>query len=153
MMICTNWALGSVRVVQACKLLHLASHIRLPSTRWDSMDTEHSTAQQSTDCTTYLSRVCPEYSPPIQTHLAGVVAMTFCQFTPSKCFKPTVLNPDSLKAETVGGVYNTSLISTAIFIQKRSSQQTGQMPFDTQYLIKINHVSQMLQLSHDVRHL
>lgn len=89
--------------------------------------------------------VCPESQPPpIQTHLDGVVTVTFCQVSPSRASSPIVLN-----SGTEGRLNNTSLSSPAITKPKKmgAHRKGGRhMQFVTQYLTKINHVSlQMCQ--------
>lgn len=124
-------------VIYACKFLHLDNHIRDPSARWDCMNTGMRTALQNTGIRANLY-ICPwVLSPPIQTHLTGVATtLTFCHFTPSRGFKPIVLNPDSQKTGTVGGLHNTSLSSLgseAIFIQQKSWEGNQRMPCNSHY--------------------
>lgn len=84
------------------------------SARWDCMNTKRSRTLQTTEYSVSFLCVARLLSPPIQTHLVGVVTVTSCQFTPSQGFKPIVLNADSQKAGTVGGLHNASLSSPAL---------------------------------------
>lgn len=107
------------------KFFQLAHHIWLLSARWDCLDIEHSTAAQTR---VYTSSFLCEALPPSIRHTLLVQSLTFCQFTPSQGFKPIVLNPDSQKAGTVGGLHNTSLSSPPIgawFVQLGAHRKQG----------------------------
>lgn len=107
--------------VKSCTWVTTLGFYLPDGTAWTlTMTVEHSVYSMHFLCMTWTC------SPHILTHLAGVVTMTFCQFTPSQGFKPIVWDPDSQKAGTVGGLHNTSLSSLAsgtIFVEQRTAHR------------------------------